>query len=85
MTREGAIKELTHELRVWESECKSAHPTKDALRLAIEALSEEKTDRPKGKWTEDCKCTVCGFKDEDFGLSQIMRCNFCPNCGARMI
>ena len=31
MTREEAIKELTNELRTWESECKSVHPMKDAL------------------------------------------------------
>jgi DNA-directed RNA polymerase subunit M/transcription elongation factor TFIIS len=46
--------------------------------------AEQRADKPKGKWSEDCKCTICGFEDEDFGLSQIIRCNFCPNCGARM-
>lgn len=44
MTNEEAIKELTHELRIWESECKSVHPMKDALRLAIEALRQPPND-----------------------------------------
>ena len=50
----------------------------------VEVVKQE-NNTPKGEWSEDCKCTICGFGDEDFGLSQIIRCNFCPNCGAKMI
>jgi len=41
-------------------------------------------DRPTGEWTDDMKCTNCGFQDDDFGIKQVMKCTFCPNCGARM-
>ena len=41
MTREEAIKQLKIELSKWESECKSYHKTKDALKKGIEALEQE--------------------------------------------
>lgn len=41
MTREDAIKQLKIELSMWESDCKSYHKTKDALKMAIKALEQE--------------------------------------------
>ena len=41
MTREEAIKWLEYERNRWESDCKSIHPTKEALKMAIEALGQE--------------------------------------------
>lgn len=41
MTREEIIKWLEIELRTWESDCKSKHPIKEALKMAIEALEQE--------------------------------------------
>ena len=41
-------------------------------------------DRPTGEWTDDMRCTNCGFQDYDFGIKQVMKCTFCPNCGAKM-
>lgn len=41
MTREEAINQLKIELSMWESECKSHHATKEALKVAIEALEKE--------------------------------------------
>lgn len=38
MTTDEAIKQLKIELSKWESECKSYHKTKDALKKGIEAL-----------------------------------------------
>ena len=43
-----------------------------------------KVSRPTGEWTDDMKCTNCGFQDDDFGIKQVMKCNFCPSCGARI-
>ena len=43
-----------------------------------------KVSVPTGEWTDDMRCTNCGFQDDDFGIKQIMKCTFCPNCGARM-
>ena len=40
--------------------------------------------RPTGKWSEFLKCSACGFYDDDFGIAQIIKCDFCPNCGAKM-
>lgn len=84
ITREEAIKELTHELRIWESECKSVHPMKDALKMAIEALN-----RPQGEWIErheiinqitffgENRCSNCRKRS-------FIKSDFCPNCGADM-
>ena len=41
MTREEVIKWLKIELHIWESDCKSNHPIKDAIRAAIKALEQE--------------------------------------------
>ena len=41
MTREDAIKCLKVELHIWESDCKSKHAVKDALKMAITALEQE--------------------------------------------
>lgn len=41
MTREEARHWLEIELKTWEDECKSKHPIKEALSVAIEALEQE--------------------------------------------
>lgn len=63
--------------------------TYEAIRMAIEALSSERT----GKWIRDIKteeeyqliftkvvvCSECGEKE-----CRTIATKFCPNCGARM-
>lgn len=92
INREDAIDELRHLIPyrkyhrgewVYLLEKKEVFKTLNSLPSIYVVKQESNT--PKGKWSEDCKCTICGFEDESFGLSQIIRCNFCPNCGARMI
>ena len=41
MTREEARHQLEIELKTWEDECKSNHPIKEALSVAIKALEQE--------------------------------------------
>ena len=41
LTRAETIKQLEIELSMWESDCKSYHKTKDALKKAIELLKQE--------------------------------------------
>ena len=41
MTREEARHWLEIELKTWEDECKSNHPIKEALSVAIKALEQE--------------------------------------------
>lgn len=41
MTREEAKHWLEIELKTWEDECKSKHPIKEALSVAIKALEQE--------------------------------------------
>lgn len=45
---------------------------------------EDVRENTRGKWTEFCECSVCGFSSDDFGRAQILRCDFCPSCGAYM-
>ena len=87
MTREEARHWLEIELKTWEDECKSKHPIKEALSVAIKALEQE----PKiGHWimTSDyltaaygsvdyVKCSCCGEDSLEEG-------DYCPNCGAEM-
>ena len=54
---------------------------KDALDMAIEALSKDSQPVKHGKWIEGelyIKCSECGYPVGH--LSD----NFCPNCGADM-
>ena len=41
MTREEEIHWLEIELKLWEDECKSKHPIKEALSVAIKTLEQE--------------------------------------------
>lgn len=45
MTKPEIIKQLKIELSVWESDCKSHHKTKDALKAAIERLEQDTVSR----------------------------------------
>ena len=60
---------------------------REAISIAVEALSEGKADRPTGEWTNEdgepikdnfyvC-CSKCGEWSE-------YRTNYCGNCGADM-
>ena len=66
------------------AEIENALKDSEALDMAIEALSAERT----GEWIFNpkdaielmfmkLKCSECGFESSDGG-------NYCPNCGARM-
>jgi hypothetical protein len=97
MTREQAKHWLEIELKTWEYECKSKHPIKEALSVAIKALEQEPR---KGRWInkhhadedgldESCsaECSSChkrsrGYAREmGYGL-KFMYYDFCPNCGS---
>ena len=75
MTREEAIKWITLDLESWEHQCLSYHPTKEALKMAIEALKEPEIVRCRD--CEYCdtylrnyyRCTKMGnyeYVDSDF-------------------
>lgn len=58
MTNKEAINWLGLEIEIWEAECKSIHPVKDALKIAIEALE-----------AQDHKCENCNHrKNMDFNM-----------------
>jgi Zn finger protein HypA/HybF involved in hydrogenase expression len=84
MTREEAKHWIEIELKTWEDECKSKHPIKEALSVAIEALEQE----PKAghwiteKWNnkEHYSCSSCQH------VVDYEPCyHYCPYCGAKMI
>lgn len=83
MTREEAKHWIEIELKTWEDECKSKHPIKEALSVAIEALEQEPR---KGHW--DIKdnmwwvCSACGCQTRMMKKYNVP--NFCPACGADM-
>ena len=95
MTREEAREILTHNWTRVDNPNYSESELDEAFFMAIEALSEDKTDRPTGEWIESeldkgfRVCSVCKNKDykdkmawrTDFIKSYL---NFCPNCGAIM-
>lgn len=50
----------------------------------IEAIpTADVRENVHGEWI-NCKCSVCGFSSYDFGVQQIMHCDYCPNCGTDM-
>ena len=87
MTREEAIK-ILKAIRAYECYPKSAsEETKEALDMAIEALS---SDAEQGEWIEEgeyAECSMCGAHSgtQFDGVEPIpLKTNYCPNCGARM-
>lgn len=86
MTREEAIK-ILKAIRVYECYPKSAsEETKEAIDMAIEALSAERT----GEWIdkgEYAECSICGAHSgiQFDGVEPVpLKTKFCPNCGAIM-
>lgn len=95
MTREEAFKKLQlmkKILSVPNSEAATMRMI-EAIDMAIEALSEDKTDRPHGEWIIDTynmelRCGVCGetfkFDDVDEVLDYMEYAKYCLACGAKM-
>lgn len=92
MTREEAIQMLStrdaHGVL-----CGYTSGIAEALDMAIETLSEDKTDRPKGEWIVDAynmelRCGICGetfrFDDVDEVLDYMEYAKYCLACGAKM-
>ena len=86
MTREEAIK-ILKAIRVYECYPKSAsEETKEAIDMAIGALSAERT----GEWIdkgEYAECSMCGAHSgtQFDGVEPVPRkTSFCPDCGADM-
>ena len=65
ITQEDALKQLKIELSIWESDCKSHHKTKDALKVAIKTMEQQSN--------EDCVIINTN------GLSEGIRCAMCTN------
>ena len=89
MTREEAIKWVKFDLESWEHQCLSYHPTKEALKMAIEALKQP--EQKTGKWKVDwdwgiATCTNCNhdYDDADNGYLLGNEMKYCPFCGAKM-
>ena len=63
MTREEARHWLEIELKTWEDECKSKHPIKEALSVAIKALEQEPVlDKIRAEIEQDAFKDVNGSK-----------------------
>ena len=87
MTREEAIT-ILKAIRVYECYPKSAsEETKEAIDMAIEALS---SDAEQGEWIEEgeyAECSMCGAHtaSQFDGVELIpLKTKFCHNCGAEM-
>ena len=52
---------------------------------AIEECEDVAHKRKKGKWIDDCSCSICHWiHEDDKGFALLTNYNFCPNCGADM-
>lgn len=80
ISREKAIN-LLHILPVTVFEADYDKPFRDAIFMAIEALSHE---RPKGRWVveneESIRCPECCYNRARIEYPM----NFCPECGCDM-
>ena len=74
MTREEAKHWLEIELKTWEDECKSKHPIKEALSVAIKALEQEPRWIPVSeRLPEERDWYLAVFKEIDTGYQLIPR------------
>lgn len=79
MTNKEAIKWLGTEIVQWEAECKSIHPTKEALRMAIEALEKQIPKKPKEVESRE-------LFNPKYPLMAITVTTFnCPCCGEKIM
>lgn len=40
-------------------------------------------EQKKGKWIDDCTCSICHWiHEDDNGFALITKYNYCPNCGS---
>lgn len=67
MTNKEAIKWLGLEVEIWEAECKSAHPTKEALKMAIEALEKmnQRCENCKHRRSIDFEMYWCSISETE--------------------
>jgi len=77
MTREEAIRDI--------EECVIPYVGGISLRMAVEALKEQ---RPHGEWKKvgsSVMCSICehGWRN-GHAPKDLKDYNFCPNCGANM-
>lgn len=57
----------------------------DATFDKIKALPSAQPERTKGKWIDDCSCSICHWiHEDDKGFALLTDYHFCPNCGADM-
>lgn len=54
-----------------------------ALDTVIEA-AEQKPQKAKGHWSDECECSVCGNQPWYEGSTFRKNYKFCPYCGADM-
>lgn len=51
------------------------------LNDALDNAPTIEPQRIKGKWINNCRCSVCGYSDKNYSDAPN---NFCPVCGADM-
>lgn len=48
-------------------------------------VSAPEQKRKKGKWIDDCSCSICHWiHEDDKGFALLTDYHFCPNCGTDM-
>jgi len=77
MTKPEIIKQLKIELSVWESDCKSHHKTKDALKAAIERLEQDTVSR------ETYESEYLARKQDEYELWKIKQQEPCDDAVSR--
>ena len=78
MTKPEIIKQLKIELSVWESDCKSHHKTKDALKAAIERLEQDTVSR------ETYESEYLARKQDEYELWKIKQQEPSEDCVSRV-
>ena len=55
------------------------------IRMLDEVPPADVVERKKGKWIDDCSCSICHWiHEDDKGFALLIDYHFCPNCGAKM-
>lgn len=87
------LKEFLVNLKNWSFEFAPYKMDENEARKIIYALAqtelkmlslEKFSGRNKGKWSDECECSVCGNQPWYEGNSFRQNYKYCPYCGARM-
>jgi len=83
ISRQAAIDSAVEAADEWDGGYSRSR--EEIITMKLRMLPSAQPERIKGKWLDDCTCSICHWiHEDDNGFALITKYNFCPICGADM-